>query len=833
MKKSSLALSAIMCLAMAVVCFAGCGPKGKIEISLPNNHVSEVTRGETIEFSKTIENVDASDITFQVTGDATITNAGVLTVDTDAEINSTITVVAQTEEVTSNTITLNVIDLAPTSITLSASNDNIALGGQVELTVTSTPNYATLTAYTLSITTGSDIAELTNNVLTLKNSVVENNIIGRTITVKATLTANTAIISLINITVKEASIASIVATHVTYNVITDSAKFLDVKAYNQAGEELTRDLSVFSYTSSNPDVATINENGQVIPTKHGETTITISANGKSTQCDVFVIIPPEQITLNNLSTKITTSGIMAYSMVDALTLDVELSRTGFDGCTSVLDYSFALLNESLQVVEEGNTVATVEDGAITFLKTGKVRVTVTSNSSLNGTNTEELEESASIIVDVNQGININSVADLITYRNQYANIVANIMQDIYLTEAENFGKDASNYNPLAFNGDRTINGNGYVISAERLPLIITSDGDNEGRNMIQFFPRNATTPFTVEIYDLEVVGCGGVNAVYTGELEGYDANEKVMVNPSNGHFIKSFRRGIAVYGEELKNSNSTNGWGYAKNLKFHNVKVSGFDVGMRLMHVVDGSLSDTNISNCFSNGIELVQSILTLHNTRVGQVGAFAIEVTPDDMQGLGTDNITGTAGENYNETPKLTMTGYIDCTNFNNGASTPYMQALGTKLGMSITSLLEAISGAMLSLAQNAYAFSSYGYTSAGEQALAISAAINATLKSTAQNSFGQMSFYLLAFVDKTDEDFQNYDKGNTEKAFVEYHSETGTDSTINMSNIVAAVAQNKNYDGYKAYKYIIMDLNTGSALGNIGQVVLINQAYDPNYEG
>ena len=36
----------------------------------------------------------------------------------------------------------------------------------------------------------------------------------------------------------------------------------------------------------------------------------------------------------------------------------------------------------------------------------------------------------------------------------------------------------------------------------------------------------------------------------------------------------------------------------------------------------------------------------------------------------------------------------------------------------------------------------------------------------------------------------------------------------------------------GYKQHKYICVDLDTGYlGKGNLGQLILVNEAYDPNY--
>ena len=53
-----------------------------------------------------------------------------------------------------------------------------------------------------------------------------------------------------------------------------------------------------------------------------------------------------------------------------------------------------------------------------------------------------------------------------------------------------------------------------------------------------------------------------------------------------------------------------------------------------------------------------------------------------------------------------------------------------------------------------------------------------------------------------------------------------------INLSYLLQMVKTNPSYDAYKQYQYIQLDLDTGAEMmGNIGQVILLNQAYDPNY--
>ena len=85
------------------------------------------------------------------------------------------------------------------------------------------------------------------------------------------------------------------------------------------------------------------------------------------------------------------------------------------------------------------------------------------------------------------------------------------------------------------------------------------------------------------------------------------------------------------------------------------------------------------------------------------------------------------------------------------------------------------------------------------------------------------------MIFVNKTEG--MIYDEGNTTNRFAKYESDVEGGNTINLTTLLTTLATDPEYDGYKQYQYLIMDLTTGDPLGNIGQVVLVNEAYDPNY--
>ena len=266
----------------------------------------------------------------------------------------------------------------------------------------------------------------------------------------------------------------------------------------------------------------------------------------------------------------------------------------------------------------------------------------------------------------------------------------NILSDIYLDKDNNLGiVGGSKYSPLYLKGDRKINGNGYMISSQRLPLLTSN---TTGNDMLYFIQLTNNTPFSVEVNNLEVVGCGGVNGLYNGEVS-EDMGKKII--SENGNYVNTYRRAIRLQGNEYKNID-TMGKSYIKSAILNNVKVSGFNTGLRIEHVVDGYLNDIVVNNCFANGIESNQNIMTINNLTVGQVGAFAIEMTPDDIANLST-NPSGTAGKNYNETSTLTMTGSINSNNYNNGGSTPYMTGITARLGYSIPTIIEGVASNLI----------------------------------------------------------------------------------------------------------------------------------------
>lgn len=817
----------LSCLILFGAFLSGCGAK-TIEL-YQEDKTYEIAPGHTLQLTAKSNYFSKEDISYVVETKefATIDANGLLTANTNAPVGSIIKVYAQAGDVKSNKISVTITNLVPESIKLVSDNTKIAKIGIVNFSVDFKPDYSTVKDYTLLVTKINNAEPTEEN----KNyaSIIDNSKlvlstevdvpVGTTFEVTAKINGHESLSSSVVITVVDSEkLYDFTVSNVNYLVTTAQERKVDLEAYNEAGDEINVDLSHFTFTSRNPDIATIAEDGTIVAHSHGEAIIEVKKPG-STQIDktfsVFVMVPPSFIELDNVSTYINKTSEFDYSKVDALKLDLIATRTNYTACTDKFDYDFKLIGSDGQALDvASNDIATVDSNGIHFSKTGKVKVTIKSNSSLNNFVVKD-EVQKELIINVNEGINIKTVEEFKNFANQYDNTVVNFTKDLYLTESENFGLgNSSKYPSLELRGDRTINGNGYVISLEKLPLL---NSNERGNDFLLFSYKDVNTPFSVKIYNFEVIGCGGVNGVYSGQLSA-EAGKQIVLD--NGEFSNTYRRGIRIFGGDYANGVRNT---YVKSMEIRNVKASKFDVGIRMEHVVDGYMSDITIQDCFSNGMEFSQCQLTLNDITLGRVGAFGIEITPDDMKDKETKKPAGTAGIGYNETPSLKLTGYIHSDNYNSGASTLYMQGLQGKLGMTVPQLMDGIISATINAMVTNIEDASVKENMQNKMLQVLTQCLK---KQVVENgkTVDYMNFYLLIFINKAK--FTQYDGGNTEGKFANYTS-NGDDNMINVNQILTNLMQNENYDGYKNYQYIQMDLPTGTAMGNIGQVVVVNQAY------
>ena len=696
-------------------------------------------------------------------------------------------------------------DVAPSAITLNASANTIAKGGAVTFSIAYTPENATLTDFDLAILSGADFAEVNNETktLTIKSDAALEAINGKTITVVATLKANPSVMAVKVITVsEEASVTFLSCETINFVANKDSQKSIVTEAYNWDGSPMDVEASDLTYTVQNSNVATVDEYGVITPKGHGSTVVKVAYGNVETECVVNVMVAPEAINFVNLNEHVAKVGVLNYAKETDkyLNLGVEgLVKEGYGASTTKVQYKF----ESLEVGAPA-TVATYDEdnGGIMFHTTGKVKVTVVSDSSLNDVEvSEKYEVSKSIIVDVNNGMNIYTVADFKAYADDAnAGKIANFMADVRLTNDNNFGNANSVYEVLTLRGSRTIQGNGYTMSTEALTCVAQPEGQ-KNPTFLHFLPLGTTVAdsFSVGIYDLTMRG-----------------NIDTMGNaPAGSTGPRTYNRALEIAGPTLWEYD-TGARGLLENVVVENVTVTGFMTGLRVEHAIAARIDTFYVANCYANGIENCQSNMTLKDITIGQVGAFGVEITPDDMRNKETANPSGSAGMQYNATPTVKFEGYLNSNNWNNGQSTPYMQGL---LGGGIGQLVNAIT---IGLIQNLTSDAT------------MQAQLAALMGEVAMDE-DKLNFASLIFIDPGA--FLNYIlanqlEGNSNARFCEFR----TDEMIGVKDLLEGAMNDPTGYDYTAKKYLILDIVVDAGLINkayagvtinIGQIVLVNKAY------
>lgn len=366
------------------------------------------------------------------------------------------------------------------------------------------------------------------------------------------------------------------------------------------------------------------------------------------------------------------------------TLPFVVAAPGENVCKDII-YSFQLKNANGDVVEEGDDVAIYdyEKGEITFNKTGIITVIASSNSG------SSKEATASYTFNINEGYNVYSyvqlqqVAKNANYDGQQINIVV-LEKPVGETSYE-YGYDLVSAAALKDKSNQTfddiykgnsqrinfvcksvhINGNNHKIDLSQLRAMTPAElqdlaSDPDTAEVTGIFATIAIIPWKAgevefdelkgrhfaKIYDLELIGNCGYS--YGFDEEGNAISGTVVKNNVPHGVIDS---GIII-GEKYQLTQ------YDIDLK--NVKTAQFNYGMKFARVVSGTAEKIHVYDCYSNGINVANSIMNFKDVKFGKCGSGAIELIQPESD---------RAGLNFDQNQHITFDGYFDMSsNLHNG---------------------------------------------------------------------------------------------------------------------------------------------------------------------
>ncbi len=650
-----------------------------VTVHIPTNSLSIQASKQTakreeivsiaINLTENGQSVGTDDVELTVTkgADAATLVGTQLTIKADAAHGTVIELVATYKEMTSNAVTVTV-DVPVSSITAASSASSILPGGHATLQYTLAPAGAAGTVE-WTVTEGADHAVIAGNALLVNSGVP----FGTQIKVQAK--CGEIVSNVLTFTVGDANSAEYYINLSNSTLTVDrngtSDAVLSADVYNYHMQPVT-DKALRFEVIEGAELLALNANGNICTFTalgHGNAVVRVSVEGTNTAetVAVKVIVPPDAVKLPEVFAE-RQGFVYNVSMINPGTnladrIPFAASVLGTNVCTT-LKYTFAHEDGTT-----GNEVATWGDGKITFLKTGRVTVTVSSDS---GSRNETV---ATYTFNVNRGYNVRNYTELKTllesagYHGETVNVV--VTDKPVGATSYAYGYDLVPPTALKPAAEQTwqevmwgtqisvhnknvhINGNNHKIDASELRVIPKSELDALNAQggglsvisaLIEIQP-NVADPaqiagrqYSAKIFDLGFVG--NVPVDFPAEnLNGY--------RPWGG-----INTGLVI--------------GSADYQVVYHVEVSGitasrFNVGIRFRHAVgDATVDNLNVYNCFSNGIETEASILTFGNLTFGKCGAAGMEMVPSNSTA---------AGDTLNQNQRITFQGVIDTTqNLNNG---------------------------------------------------------------------------------------------------------------------------------------------------------------------
>lgn len=782
-------------LLMVVFGLAGCFevvPKNfTLQISAS---ATEAKAGDTVTLSYTLNPTAADKVVVWeiVKGEeyASIENQ-VLTIAEDAEPNAEIVVKAKLSDLTnviSNTVTIKVVKPV-VSLSVSASSNLVEVGGAVDLSVEVTPADATNIDVQWVIVEGSNFAFINNNRLV----VLANTTPGSLVKVKAvngTIESDVLLFTVYD--PKQDELRLVMPFDQVKADINDEQKSILAKVYDGHLNPVT-DREIEFIVIEGEDFLDLNVNGyqcDLIPKGHGVAKLRTQIKGTAIFHDmtVNVVVPPIALRLPGVFEE---RPNYVYSVGKSFQMPFTVTTIKDEDVTKVsedLVYTFTKKDSTAP----SNEIATVQDGKITFLTTGEIKVTVRSNSG------SKQEVSTQYTFNVNNGVTVTTYEEFKEAVEKPNRVVSeelneNLINIVVLEKVINdnrYGYDlvpqyiVNNYQDpmqqdifdvqstqIFGNGDYEIIGNNHLINLVDQRVLTPADYEiinqqlpNPAYNvddLLQFRAVVGAMTLKVHIRDLKLKGnCGIDFKQYVGETP----------------------RAIGVhrYAMYLNKSNANNER-VAIDMRLENVSITQFASGLLVRYAYNSLITKCTIDNIFATGLAFMASKVELNDMTFGPCGASAFEFQGDNFNMAPTSK--GPDAQ-FIDNQKGVISGYFNTTNFNDGR-TEYLSHYQQTL-LQDNTIVDIIA---MNLQRN-------------------QAAMNSVM-----NAKGEILFAGLAFIGVDDNG--GFIPNGTEISFpvsyVDYDRMTANDTTN---------------------KFITLDLLVPLPQGqtNVGKVILINLNYQGN---
>ena len=687
----------------------------KIEISLAGSVNVDPDASRTINAEFTPSNASLKNITWVIDNGreyATI-SGGIITVNENAPIGATVTFHGEIGDVKSNELTI-IVGTPIESITISASSDKVVKGNSVALSATVAPAKANASLIGWVITAGEEYATITGSTLTIK----EGSPTGEIVKIKAVYNSE-----FVNVESNELEF-TIMPTQEEINAsklfIDAETNFLTIDKKGATTPSLSAEILNGNYdvvtnlgleftVIEGEELLALNPNGyscSFTALGHGEAIVQIRIEGTdiTENVRVQVIVPPESIVLPEVF--VDRPGFeYNFSKVNPLNNAVEalpFMPTVRGAALACQDLKYTFTHESGKT---GDEVAVYDGTSIIFKKTGKVTVTITSDSG------SRLEAIATYTFNINEGYNVYSFEHFsyvvesdfytgslpinlvvlekpvaqyeTTYTYGYDLVPSIALEDPSLQTVERMIRAYTIYeDPVApdlyvnvriqaVNKGLWVNGNKHKIDVSQLRIYTLAEyeayAQKYGVTGLNYFANHssmlsAETWFEGGVEDPEYLAIKDKNLsyqvkVYNIEFKGnapVDYDPKVYSGLDDGSMC-------GVYAEAF------NIGGYIYDTYYYadmnDITASAFKIGLKLTNVIGNSkISNIHVYNCYSTGIVTRSSIITLENLKIGICGATGIELGPEDSDKAGLDE---------NEKSKVTIQGTVEAsTNLNDGTT-------------------------------------------------------------------------------------------------------------------------------------------------------------------